>query len=327
MPGTSTNQTQGLGGPTRGAIWSVLSALCFSTAAVVGKDLLGSLGMYSLLFWRFAIGSIVLGGGVMVWHRHGGPDLFAVPKRRALAVGVLYGVMVITGFFAIREMDVSVYIVIVYVYPVLVMVASSLLGHRVSPMMWVALAVVMSGIVLTVPELFGGGVGHISGLGVVLTITQSFLMAAYMIIGSRVLPHGIDGVVTATWMVFGAFVASVPLLLIDGLAVPRSASLILEILLFGLIPTVCSNVCFFFALRRLSPAVVAMIMTMEVAFAILWSVTFLGETMRPVKLLGAAVVVAGVLVAQWVALRNARADGAADGVDDTDAALKSPLAV
>ena len=322
------SEPQGLGGPTRGAIWSVLSALSFSTAAVVGKDLLNNLGIFSLLFWRFAIGSVVLGGGVTLWHRRGGPDLLAIPKRRALAVGVLYGVMVTTGFFAIRELDVSVYIVLVYVYPVLVMVASSLLGHRVSPMMWVALAIVMAGIALTVPELFGGGVGHISTLGLVLTVTQSFMMAAYMIIGSRALPHGTDGVVTATWMVFGAFLASVPMVLIGGLAAPRSASVIGEILLFALIPTVCSNVCFFFALRHLVPAVVAMLMTLEVAFAILWSVTFLGETMRPVKILGAAVVVAGVLVAQGVALRSARAErSGAGGVDDTDAALKSPLAV
>ena len=50
--------------------------------------------------------------------------------------------------------------------------------------------------------------------------------------------------------------------------------------------------------------------------------------MRPVKILGAAVVVAGVLVAEGVKLRNARAGRAgAGGVDDTDAALKSPLAV
>jgi drug/metabolite transporter (DMT)-like permease len=61
---------------------------------------------------------------------------------------------------------------------------------------------------------------------------------------------------------------------------------------------VIASIFFFRAMRRTSAGVVAMMMTLEVVFAILWSVLFLGETMRPVKVLGAAVVVVGVLLAQ-----------------------------
>ena len=45
--------------------------------------------------------------------------------------------------------------------------------------------------------------------------------------------------------------------------------------------------------------VVAMILTVEVALALTWSWLLLDEHFGPVKVLGAAVVIAGVLLAQW----------------------------
>ena len=92
---------------------------------------------------------------------------------------------------------------------------------------------------------------------------------------------------------------------------PRGEGLVVEVALFALIPTVLSSVCFFRALRHIAPGVVAMVLTLEVALVIVWSVLFLDEEVRPIKLLGAVVVVAGVLVAQWVDTRAARAHTAA----------------
>jgi drug/metabolite transporter (DMT)-like permease len=211
--------------------------------------------------------------------------------------------MVYIGFRSLEYLDVSVYIVIVYVYPVLVVVGSSLLGHhKASPLIWLSLAVVMVGVVLTVPELFGG-VGEISGLGVGIVIVQAFLMAAFMIVSGRVLPPT-DGVVQAGWNVLGGTVAMAPLAFGGGLVVPTGGTLVAEVLLFALVPTLLSNVAFYRAMRHIAPGIVAMVMTAEVALAILWSIIFLGEEVRGIKLLGAAVVIAGVLLAQWVIVRE-----------------------
>jgi drug/metabolite transporter (DMT)-like permease len=73
-----------------------------------------------------------------------------------------------------------------------------------------------------------------------------------------------------------------------------------------------STICFFRAMRHVAPGVVAMIMTAEVALAVLWSVYLLGEHVNRVKVLGACVVIAGVLLAQWVNIREARSAGAVD---------------
>ena len=296
---------------TAGALWAMGCAVAYSLSSVVGKDLLGSLGAESMLFWRFGIAAVLLWAFLSWRHRRGGPDPWAVPHVRSLALGMLFAVMVYIGFLSLEYLDVSVYIVIVYVYPVLVVVGSSLLGHhRASPLIWLSLAVVMVGVVLTVPELFGG-VGEISGLGVGIVIVQAFLMAAFMIVSGRVLPPT-DGVVQAGWNVLGGTVAMAPLAFGGGLVVPTGTTLVAEVLLFALVPTLLSNVFFYRAMRHIAPGIVAMVMTAEVALAILWSIIFLDEEVRGIKLLGAAVVIAGVLLAQWVIVRESPTPTAAE---------------
>lgn len=296
--------------PTRGALWAAGSATAYSLSSVVGKDLLDSLGPSSLLFWRFAIAATVLWIAVTIWHRCGGPDPMAVPRRIVLGLGAMFGLLVLLGFYALERLDASVYIVIVYTYPVFVVVGSVLLGVRASRGTWGALAMVMVGIVLTVPELFGG-VGSISTAGVALTVLQALIFAAYMLLSGRVMPPHVDGVVSAAWITLGATLVIAPIALFGGLVVPRGASLVAEVAMFALIPTVVSSVCFFRAMRHIAPGVVAMVLTLEVALVIVWSILFLDESIRPIKLVGAAVVVGGVLVAQWVDIRAARSAAAA----------------
>jgi probable blue pigment (indigoidine) exporter len=140
-----------------------------------------------------------------------------------------------------------------------------------------------------------------------------------MIVSSRVMPQSVDGTVHAAWNVLGGALVMAPLAFGGGLVVPHGGRLIPEVLLFALVPTVIANVCFFRAMRHIVPGVVAMIMTLEVALAIWWSVLFLDESVTGVKMLGAAVVIAGVLLAQWVNVREARLEPEAD-----DAWLATP---
>lgn len=283
---------------TFGALWAAVAATCYSLSSVVGKDLLGTLGIGSMLFLRFGIAAVVLLVLLLFWRRRGGPDPFAIPRRPALLIGVLFGLMVGTGFAALKYLDVAVYIVLVYVYPALVVVAAAVMARtRPSCLTWTALAVVMVGVVLTVPELFGG-VGSVSALGVGLTLTQAVMMAAFMIISTRLIPAQVDGVVRSFWNLVGGSLAMLPFVLFGTFRLPDTGRLRLEVSLFALVPTVFASIFFFRAMRSASASVVAMMMTLEVVFAILWSILFLGEPVRPVKLVGAAVVVVGVLLAQ-----------------------------
>ena len=281
----------------RGAGWAVASAFAFSTSSVVGKSLLGALGVTSLLFWRFVLASVVLWAVLYIWQRRGGPDPTAVPRARLFGLGLLMGVMVIVGFLALDRLDASVYIVLVYLYPAFVVIGTAALGRPLDSVTVVALVVIIAGVVLTVPEVFTG-VDTISALGVVLALGQAVLFAAYMILNERAIPAGIDGVVSAGWMTLGAAAFVMPFAIVDGITVPQGPRLVLEVALFALIPTVAATTCFFRALRHLAPGVMAMIMTLEVVLAILWSAVFLGEHVSALEATGATVVVLGVVLAQ-----------------------------
>lgn len=289
----------------RGALWAVASATAYSLSSVVGKDLLDSLGPTSLIFWRFSIATVVLWVAALMWQRRGGPNPFDVPRWTMLGLGVMFGLMVLIGFLALDRIDASLYIVLIYLYPVLVVAGSAALGTRPARLTWAALALVMAGIVLTVPELFTG-VGDVNVFGVALTLAQAVIFASYMIVSNRVVPQSIDGVVTAAWIVLGASLVITPIALIGGLARPHGGVLVFEVAVFALIPTVVSSVCFFQAMRHILPGAVAMVQTLEVALVMLWAVLFLGEELRAIKIAGAAVVVGGVLLAQWANIREAR---------------------
>jgi drug/metabolite transporter (DMT)-like permease len=307
-----------------GALWAVAAATCYSLSSVVGKDLLGELGVASLLLWRFTVASAVLLVALAVrsWRRASqgavssglnaltptdrDPSMrhawFHRPAVRMVLLGVWFGAMVFVGFAGLDRLDASVSIVLVYLYPVFVVVGSAALGVRPSPATWVALALVVSGVVLTVPELIFGGDVEIDVFGVVLVLSQALLFASYMIVNSRVGP-ALDGLEAATWTMVGGSLFIIPIALSVGIIVPDRPVLVLEVALFALIPSVVATVCFFAALRHLSAPLVAMILPLEVVLAILWSVLFLGEELRAVEAVGAAVVVSGVVLAQWFAQR------------------------
>ena len=276
--------------------WATASACAFSLSAVIGKDLLGALGVGSLLFWRFLLASAVLWVILAVRYRRGGPDPFAAPWCRIAALGALFGIMTLVGFAALDRLDASIYIVIFYVYPALVVLGSMALGHRLDRVTALALVLVTTGVVLTVPEALTGT--DLGLTGVLLALGQAVLFAAYMLLNGHLVPATVDSLVIATWNTVGAALAVTPFALAGGLITPRSSGLVLEVILFALIPTVAATTFLLHALGSVLPRVVAMIMTLEVALAIVWSVLFLGEEVGWVEWLGALVVIAGVVLAQ-----------------------------
>jgi drug/metabolite transporter (DMT)-like permease len=204
--------------------------------------------------------------------------------------------MTLVGFAALDRLDASIYIVIFYVYPALVVLGSMALGHRLDGVTALALVLVTTGVVLTVPEALTGT--DLGLTGVLLAVGQAVLFAAYMLLNGHLVPASIDSLVIATWNTVGAAVAVIPFALAGGLVTPGSSGLVLEVVLFALIPTVAATTFLLHALGSILPRVVAMIMTLEVALAIVWSVLFLGEEVGWVEWLGAFVVIAGVVLAQ-----------------------------
>jgi drug/metabolite transporter (DMT)-like permease len=280
----------------------VLSAVAYSASAVLGKDLLDSLRPHEMLFWRFTLAAPVCWVLLAVRRHGGGLDPMVTPKQRVrlAGVGALFALMSLTGFVALDHLDASLYIVLVYVYPAFVAIVSPFLGHPVRRLVWVAFALTLPGIVCTVPDVFTGDEG-ISTFGVVMTLVQAVVLAGYVLVSSRLTAGSIDGFVMIGWSLIGSWTAMAALVAAFGVAVPSDTRTIVELVGFATVPTIVSGACFFQAMRHLPPAIAAMIATLEPPLTVVWAIAFLDERLRPIQLVGGALVVGGAVLAQRAA--------------------------
>jgi drug/metabolite transporter (DMT)-like permease len=68
----------------------------------------------------------------------------------------------------------------------------------------------------------------------------------------------------------------------------------------ALISTVVASMTFFLGLRHLGPASAALVATSEVVLGLMWVVLFLGDSLKVIQVLGAILVIIGVVWSQRV---------------------------
>lgn len=282
----------------RGLVWATVSPVAYSMSSILGKNLLDSLRPQELLFWRFSIALMVL-WPILLWRRsRGGPDPFSVAARVPLvALGVVFGIMTTIGFIGLDHLDVSLYIILFYVFPALVAAMSPLIGIPVGLRVWLALAVTLIGIALTVPDAFSSGT-QADTFGVVVTLGGAVILAAWVVAGSRLITTASDGLVAMGWSLIGSWLTLALLASVSGLHTPDPGRVLAELVAFAIVPTIIGGATFYQALRSLPPALVSMIALLEPLLTIAWAVLLLDEDLRPIQVLGGALVLGGVLWAQ-----------------------------
>lgn len=283
-----------------GVLWGVLSALSYSMASVVGKDLLDHLRPHELLFWRFTIAAAVMWTVLPIRRRRGGPSPLDPARLRLMALGALFGYMSWLGFVALERIDASLYIVLVYIYPAFVAAAAPLLGQRVPAKVWAAIVVILLGITFTVPGLWQGKIEAATS-GVVLTLVQAVVLAGYTFIASRTMRSSTDGLVSIGWSVAGSWLALTTLSLVQGMQLPDRADVVAQLAFFAIVPTIVATGSFYQALRSISATSASTIATLEPALTVIWAVIFLGERLSGLRILGTVLVLVGVVWSQRAA--------------------------
>ena len=252
-----------------------------------------------------------------------------MPRGKELAGLALLGVIGMAMvqwlyFIAISRLPVGLALLIEYTAPVLVALwARFVLREQVKARVWWALAACLSG--LTLVAQVGDGI-TLDTLGVLAASAAAVSLAVYYLLGDRLVRNR-DPLSTQAWsMAFAAafWVVVQPLWQFDaavltddvtlpgplaGIAAPLWA-LVLWIVLLG---TVVPYVLVLVGVMRLGPARTGVIGMLEpvAASATAWIV--LGESMTAVQLVGGAVVLGGVTLAE-TARRQPRVDPAPDAV-------------
>ena len=289
----------------RGIVWILVSALAYSLFTVFGKNVLEQLGTTDVLFWRFAIAMPVSWSVVAIRRVRGfGPRPLAVDWKPRLLAGVSFGFMAYLAFAALDRMSGALYIVICYTYPAMVALGAWMLGKPSSRHIWWAAAVTLLGIAFTVPEVLNDTDGA-ALIGMLMTLGNAFIYACYILFSERFVVSGDDsqpsgdGFVAAAWGFTGAFVVGTLFIAVHGgVTAPSGAKYVSSMIALGVISTVIAGTTFFLGVKHLGPAPAALVAATEPVLTLIWAVTILDESLVPVQILGAVLVIIGVFWSQ-----------------------------
>ncbi|TLM81423.1 MAG: DMT family transporter, partial [Actinobacteria bacterium] len=253
-----------------------------------------------LLTWRFVFASLLL-AVVATAAKRGSlrVPLSDVGRFATLAV-TGYGLASICFFFALIYADAAIVAVLLYTYPAIVTVVSWILGmQRPDWRKALAVAVTFLGCVL-VMDPFHPGV-TVKPMGILLGLGAAAGYSSFNLLSHRWLPGRSRLVMmTYTFGIAAAFAGAICLLGGGSLSTAGWAPQVWWLLgAIVLMPTFGAILLYLEGIRGLGPAQAAVISTLEPLFTIaLAAIVFPEQRLAPIQLVGAAIVLAGVVASE-----------------------------
>lgn len=279
-----------------GVLLLILAALGYSFLPILTKyGYSAGLEPRDLLTWRFIVAAPVV--WVLLTVRRPPAASAPLPRLRLLLMGALFAGSALCAFFALDRIPASIYTVLLYSYPAFVALLSLLVGEKLSRQGWLALGLTLIGVVLTVPN-FGADLADVDSLGLIFTLANGASYAVYIVISNRLLRADCDLQSASAMSIIGSFVALSALALVAGLNLPATLDGWLSIVAMAVVATVIPIFAFYAGLRKLGAPRAAILSTLEPVLVLLWSFLLLHETMLPVQVIGAALILASAILLQ-----------------------------
>ena len=224
----------------------------------------------------------------------GAPATAPRSRIQLLALGVLFALNVFAFYRSIELLRVPLAILSFYVYPLLSGLFSALAGlERFSRRTLVFGLVSFAGLGLAT----GASPEAVDPLGLGYAVLAAVLIALLLVVSTRYLSH-VDAKGRTFWMMVSTSTLLVcATLAADAVAWPRSATG------WWAMAAVCALyavglVALFTSATRIGPLRTSLVMNVEPIIAITASWLILGQGLTPTQILGAALVIAGVVGAQ-----------------------------
>jgi drug/metabolite transporter (DMT)-like permease len=273
-----------------GVLLVVLSAASFGTTAIFARLAYRSGGEpIAVLFWRFALAGTVL--AVLMRVRR-----TPWPRGRTLAGlvalgGLGYVVQSLAFFSALTLASAGLVSLLLYLFPVLVLVLSVVfLGERLTVVKGAALVLALVGSALTIGAAGGG-----RPLGIVLGITAAVVYSVYIVISSRLTP-GAGALPASTVIILTAAAVYGLLVVLTRPAFPSGGEGVLAVAGLALVATVVAITTFFAGMARLGPSDTSTLSTLEPVVTLVLAWLVLAEPVGALQLAGGALVLAAVVL-------------------------------
>ena len=269
----------------------ILAMLIFGTNGYLVAHL--SLQGSQIVLVRTLVGGLLLTAIVLL---RGGFDREAVRAewRDLLFGGVALGLNWVALFTAYRLLNVSLATLIYYAGPMLVLLFSPLLFREsLTPQKIAAVAIVAAGLFCITGSITSAGMS-LSGL--LAAVLSALFYASLIIFNKRIVKTG--GMQTAALELDVAFVVVlIYVLLTAGIPHPLKAD-IPYLLVLGLVNTGIAYMLYFTGLQKLPGQSVALISYVDPVSALVFSALLLRETMTPLQVLGAVLIIGGALLGE-----------------------------
>jgi drug/metabolite transporter (DMT)-like permease len=210
----------------------------------------------------------------------------------------LFGVAAVQGsyYYSIARLGVGLAILLQYVAPSLIVLWDLVRGRRPAPAMVVAVVLALAGTALLVRGVDPRTL-HASARDWAIGMSSAVIFAFYVVYSKRGLArYAPETVLFYTFVIAAGFWAVVtpPWRII---AAHYSAALWTRFALLGVFSTLVPFRCFYAGLKRLPATEAGVISTSEPVVAVLSAALFLGESLRPMQLAGAGLVIGAALLA------------------------------
>jgi len=297
-----------------------ISAIGYGSGSLFAKAIYPTgFDWLDLLVWRHMLAALILGTVVLALPA-GRAALRGLSRGRALrafAVGLLFTANAATYFGSLTWIDASLSGLMTYAYPAIVAVLSIFFAHAPSgPRPWIALAIATTGVVLGI-----GGIPDTKEpalIGLVLAVASPIIYSGYIILAARMagetksgtgasggggtpplaaIPLSLLGTAVGMFLLRAALGRELlPLPIPDGALLP----IIGVATIAGIIPIGA----FYIGAQRLGAARAALISTVEPIYTIVAAGYIFGESLTGIQLVGGAMILGAVVVAEWGAIRS-----------------------
>ena len=292
-----------------GYLFALLSAALFGANGTTTKLLvLGGLEPQQLTMFR-SMGTAVLAGAVLLIVNR---KAFRMPPRQLLTMAILgvTGIALLQAFYggALGRLPVGIALLLEYTGVLFVaLVGFFVFKEKVKARLWVAIGLVLAGLVV-VAQLWDS---TLDPLGVVLALGAAVMLTVYFVVGERQVaatsPLAVafwTGLFAAAfWAIFSGWWQLSPAIFVKPIDiggshgrfdVPLWVPLTSALVLGSFLPFLLG----FYALKHLPATAAGIVASSEVLFAFLVAWLWLGEGLDLVQLLGAVVVLVGIMLAQ-----------------------------
>jgi len=279
-----------------GFILVFMAGVCWGSAGVLSK-LLMNLGFTPevVAMYRVLLGFTLLLPIFLVFKF----NLLKVEKRQLIflalggAIGVALGI--IAYFYAVKLISASIAVILLYTYPVFVLIFSrKFLGEKVTRLKVLAAVLVLIGCFLTVKGYNLPSV-KLNFAGILIGLVSSFSFTFYTILSRFMLSNISEETVTFYTLGFGGAILLMLNILTGNASPILNVKFWFLILLLAIIPTVLAFTFFIFGLKNVEAGRAGVYTTSEIISALILAYAILGERLEVLQLIGALVVFFSIL--------------------------------